>query len=229
MSMTPAPASVPTWRQHLVALFVTFHIICVSLSALPNPPGLDNATLAQPEVRAELDDAATRVHNWIAWRDTPREQMDDLLVVARGYKRFADAAQARAATYLDLIDSTQSWHMFGGTPPRFPLVVLVEVRPENEKDFILFQDLRWGTSDSSAMNFRHRKVHENLYFHEGMSVGTIYAAYWARRWDAAHPERPAKVVRLVYLKLTTPSPDEVRAGKADRHPVRVQEFEWVRP
>lgn len=218
-------------RRNAVAVFVTVHIVCVLLDGgLPNPPGLDDTTLAQPEVRAELDDVMTRVHDRLPWRATPEEQLEDLLAVARAYDRFTGEARRRVAPYLNVIDSTQSWHMFGGTPPRFPLVLLVEVRPENESRFILFQDLNWGTAESSAMNFRHRKVHENLYFHEGFATWAPYARYWARRWDDAHPDRPAKVVRLKYLKLTTPTAEQVRDGDAGRHPeVAELRYEWVRP
>src|SRR5438045_1198671 len=129
--MGPSPESTPpasgrlsalllALRQNAVALFATFHIVCVFVyGALPNPPGLDDATLAQPEVRAELDDAMNRVPDWLVWRPTRKQMLEDLLGVARSYERFTGRARRLVTPYLDLIDSTQSWHMFGGTPPRF--------------------------------------------------------------------------------------------------------------
>src|ERR1051326_4964312 len=91
-------------RQNAVALFATFHIVCVFVYALPDPPGLDNATLNQPEVRAELDDAMSRVHDWVPWRPTPQQQLEDLLAVARTYDRFTSRARRRVTPYLNLID-----------------------------------------------------------------------------------------------------------------------------
>jgi hypothetical protein len=215
----PMPAP-PTWRQHLVALFVTFHIVCVLIYALPRPPAVDDAILEHPEVKAELA-------NWPSWL---AGRYRDLLAVVRGYTRVTDAARRRVTTYVELIGSTQSWHMFGGTPPRFPLVFVVEVWPEGGREFMLYQDLNWGTPDSRAMNFRHRKVHENLAAWEGKRMWSAYAAYWARLWDDTHPDHPARWVRLSCTRLTTPLPQEVRAGDTDRHPeTGLQSSVWERP
>ena len=120
--------------------------------------------------------------------------------------------------------------MFGGTPPRFPLVLVVEVRPQGEDDYVLFQDLRWGTADSAALNFRHRKVHEALGARASRREWNAYATYWARRWDETHPERQARKVRLSFTRLTTPPPGQVRAGNPDRRPeTGLDRFEWDRP
>src|SRR5262249_62083901 len=140
---------------------------------------------------------------------------DATLGVVRGSTRFLARIRRTVEPYLELAGSTQSWHMFGGTPPRFPLVFVVEVQPQGEPDFVLFQGLHWGTSDSAAMNFRHRKTHELLSYRGSPEDLSAYAAYWARRWDAAHPGRPAGRARLSYERLHTPSPEQVRRGDAD--------------
>ena len=61
--------------------------------------------------------------------------------------------------------------------------IVVEVRPEGGSEFVRFQDLHWGTADSRALNFRHRKAQELLSVHGGAGDWSAYAAYWARRWD----------------------------------------------
>jgi hypothetical protein len=217
-------------RRHLVALFVTFHIACVVVYALPRPPAVEGAILDDPEVRTELLTTAEAIHSCVPWRDTAEEQLQDLLAFARGYTTATDRARAVITPYLRLADSTQSWHMFGGTPPRFPLVLEVEVRPEKESQYILYQDLRWGTEDSAAMNFRHRKVHENLAFWGSGASKDAYARYWALRWDEEHPGRPAAAVRLSFTRLTTPSPERVRNGDAGRKPdPGTRPHVWVRP
>ena len=69
------------------------------------------------------------------------------------YARGLDRVQRWVAPYLDATASSQIWQMFGGTPPRAPLVFVVEVRAAGARDFVRFKDLRWGTADTAAMNF----------------------------------------------------------------------------
>jgi hypothetical protein len=230
MSATPSPPPTSRWRRNAVALFVTFHITCVFLYALPRPPSVRDAILEHPEVKAELEASVGKLHELLPWRDTADEQLRDLLRIVRAYQSATDRARRLVSPYLNLVASTQSWHMFGGTPPRFPLVFAVEVRPRYESEYVLFQDLNWGTLDSAAMNFRHRKVHENLAAWEPDASWDQYARYWGRRWDERHPDRPARVVRLSVTRLTTPAPEAVRAGVADRHPEPgLQVHEWTMP
>ncbi len=227
---TPPDVPPPAWRQHTVALFVTFHLVCVFLYALPSPPVLTKEILDHPEVKAELDHSFGVLHGLVPWRDTPDAMRDDVFRAVLAYERFTGRLRARVAPYLETVGSTQSWFMFGGTPPRFPLVFVVEVQPRGEEDYVLFQDLHWGTPDSRLMNFRHRKTHELLNMQRpGSPDWVAYAAYWARRWDEAHPDRPARRVRLSYDRLTTPAPERVRAGDADRRAERVDPFVWERP
>jgi hypothetical protein len=213
-----------------VAVYATFHIACVTLYALPRAPAVDDAILEHPEVKAELEVSLGKIHDLFPWRDTAEEQLRDLLGVVRTYQTATDHGRRLVTPYLNLIASTQSWHMFGGTPPRYPLVFVVEVKPANEREYVLFQDLNWGTPDSAAMNFRHRKVHENLAAWEPEWSWDQYARYWARRWDELHPENPARGVRLSVRRLTTPTPGQVRAGDNDRQPERgLQVHEWTKP
>jgi hypothetical protein len=227
----PPPAPPPlSWRAHAIALFVTFHIVCVFLYALPSPPGLSEQILDHPEVKAELDHSFGVLHRLVPWRDSPEAMRDDVFRVVLAYDRALGRVRGRIDPYLETVGSTLSWHMFGGTPPRFPLVFVVEVWPEGGDDFVLFQDLHWGTADSRALNFRHRKVQELLSTDDGTADWSAYAAYWARRWDERHPDRPARRVRLSFLRLRTPLPGTVRSGDNDRRPEPVPDpFLWERP
>jgi hypothetical protein len=227
----PEPAPVPlSWRRHLAALFVTFHIVCVLIYVLPRPPALDDDVLDMPEVKVELDASVGAVNRQLHLRETDDDLVRDLFGLVRAYVEATNYARRYVTPYLELIDCTQSWNMFGGTPPRFPLVLMVDVKPAGEKDFVAYQDLSWGTPGSRALNFRHRKVHENLYFWRGWQDWDDYAAWWARRWDEQHPERPAGAVRLWFLRLKTPSAQQVRAGQSDRQPTTDdKERVWERP
>ncbi len=209
-------------RRQAVALFVTFHIVCVVIIALPAPPSTSDAILEHPEVKAELE----------SWRELVGDEVvKQVFQFVRAYARWTDAAKKIVTPYLELAGSApQNWHMFGGTPPRFPLVFVVEVKPIDEAAYVLYQDLNWGTADSAGMNFRHRKVHENLCAWESGVMWDHYARYWADRWDGEHPDRPADVVRLSATQLTTPPPEQVRAGNADRQPkTGLQVHIWRRP
>lgn len=205
--------------RHAIAVFVTFHIVGVVVYALPRPPAADESVLQHPEVRAELANGPIT-----------EAQARDLLAVARTYIAATDRGRSLVGPYLNLTGSGQSWHMFAGTPPRFPLVFVVEVQPRGEPDFVRFQDLNWCTADSAAMNFRHRKVQENLAAWASDSMWDLYARYWADRWDGLHPHRPANAVRQSVTRLTTPPPERVRAGDPDRHPEPgLQVHVWTRP
>src|SRR5262249_14439539 len=184
----------PGWRGHAAAAFVTFHLACVILYALPRPPALDDEVLENKEVAAELDHSFSALHRVLPWRATPRQVRDDVLEFVRGHVAGTARIRGVLPPSPDTGGSTQSWHMFGGTPPRFPLVFVVEVWPAGERRFVPFQDLNWGTADSRALNFRHRKVQELLVRDDsGMAA---WGAHWARRRDEAHPGPPARAGRL---------------------------------
>src|SRR5947209_17703612 len=74
-----------TWRAHAAALFVTFHLACVILYALPRPPVLDPDILEHPEVKAEMAQGFGALHRVIPWRDTPEQMRDEVLRVVLAY------------------------------------------------------------------------------------------------------------------------------------------------
>jgi hypothetical protein len=131
--------------------------------------------------------------------------------------------------YLEATGSTQSWNLFAGTPPKYPQVMQVEVFAPGSNGWQLFQDFSWGTPEFEATPFRHYEVHLNLIAPGWDRHRQWYANYWARRWNQQNPTRRAQYVRLSYLRLTTPSAEQVRAGNSDRKPTRVQEFVWPVP
>src|SRR5436309_7821379 len=96
--MTSSPTKLPqpplTWRAHAAALFVTFHLACVLLYALPRPPVLSPDVLEHPEVKAELDQAFGALHRLVPWRDTPEQMRDDVFRVVVAYTRATDRARA---------------------------------------------------------------------------------------------------------------------------------------
>src|SRR5438477_10901818 len=100
-------------RAHVAALFVTFHVTCVLIYALPRPPVLDQDILEHPEVKAEMEQGFGALHKAIPWRDTPEQMRDDVLRGVLTYTRFTSRLRALVEPYLETAGSTQSWHMFG--------------------------------------------------------------------------------------------------------------------
>jgi hypothetical protein len=131
--------------------------------------------------------------------------------------------------YLEATGSVQSWNMFAGTPPRYPQVFMVEIFPQGGAGWIPFQDMNWGSKDLENIHFRHVQVQGNLAAPGWDREREWYANYWARRWNRLHSSRPARYVRFYYWRLTTPSPDRIRAGDSNRHPQLVQDWIWEVP
>ncbi|MEW5849890.1 MAG: hypothetical protein AB2A00_13935 [Myxococcota bacterium] len=215
------PSTSSRWaraRPHLVALFVSFHLLSTVYYVLPYPPYFDDRTLALPEVKEEMGRFFGTLHKVFPVRATADELQKDLLDLVRFWMRIYFAGRKVFEPYMEAAGITQTWNMFGGTPPRLPRIMVIEVLPRGEKDFVPVMDLRWGTPDSDAMDFRHRKTHEILGLVGWDRQREQYAEYWARRWNAQHPDRPAHKVRLSYTQYRTPPIHEVKDGVMDRKP-----------
>ena len=85
-----------------------------------------------------------------------------------------------------------------------------EVKPRGERDWVLFQDGRWG---ADVIDHRHRKVRRQLSVGGRSGRRKEYATFLAKEWDALHPDRPAGQVKLFYVQQHTRTPAEVRAGE----------------
>lgn len=200
-------------RPQLVALFVTFHFLCIGIYLLPFPPRMDAKTLAMPDVRDEIHRVVQFFQQVGLLSPASGEAHAQLLGWVRRYEAVHQPMRQLARLYLEPIGSVQTWNMFGGTPPRRPRVILVEIQPQNTSGFQLYLDGRWGTSGDETFNFRHRKAQERLSVDGRKRERTEYARYWATRWNQAHPDQPAQAVRISFLELQTPPARAVQAGK----------------
>jgi hypothetical protein len=182
--------------------------------------------MKNPEVRNELALLFGTLHKMFPAEKSPEALQDRVMGYVRIYTNGYFSVRRVFEPYLEATGSTQSWNMFGGTPPRRPMVLMVEIKPRDEKDYVLYRDFNWGTAEAKQLNFRHRKTHEILGFGGWDRQREQYADYWARAWSREQPGRPAEWVRLYYLQLTTPTAERLRAGDRRRNPRRVQDFTW---
>lgn len=216
------------WRAHALAAGFLFHWLCVFIFIVPYPPHLDERTLNMPEVKEELGRFFANAQHYFPLYSSADELRAETMKFLRVYTDGYFAVRRWfAEPYLEWVGSTQSWNMFGGSPPRRPKSLMVEVRAAGEAAFIPFKDHRWGTADHDAANFRDFKTHEVLGLAGWDRQREWYADHWGREWNAAHPDRPADEVKMYYIQYTTPPARERLAdGTLDRKPQRVQEFVW---
>lgn len=213
------------WLDHVVAVWITFHLVVVVLHLIPTPPRTDKVALEIPEAAQEIDNVVQTLHG-TGWYDgSPEELREDLIAVVKRYKRWHTDATWFTRVYLDPIRSKQTWNMFGGGAKAHPKVMVVEIRPEGSETFEVFQDGRWG---GTVLGHRHRKVRRGLSLRGRTRQRREYAAFLARWWDDLHPDRPAAEVHMVYVVRDTLPAAQVRQG-VEAPEKRELSFRWKVP
>jgi hypothetical protein len=215
-----------TWKEKLLALFVTWHLVAVIVYVLPYPPYLDDESLRRPDSIEEMHILFGSLYPFFPWWETEQEMQTEVIAAARAYVDGYFKVRKVFEPYLEATGSTQTWNLFAGTPPKYPMVFMVDIFPEGGKEWVPFQDMNWGTPTYNATHFRHFEVMGHLAGPGWRHEREWYGNYWARRWNQLHPTRPARWVRFYYQRLTTPSAAQVQAGDTDRRPQRVQEWVW---
>lgn len=195
-----------------MAAFVTFHLTMVVLELLPNFPRVDDGALKIPDVAVEVDRITAQVAGWSGRQGDEEAVRDELLAVARSYKGFVDGIDGWTNAYLVPLGSEQTWNMFGGNARRFPRRMVVQVRPNHERELITVAEEGWGVDPSVALVHRHRKVSRHLSTRGFKYVRQAYAKWHARQWNEAHPDRSAAEVRVFFLESHTPTAAEARSG-----------------
>jgi len=201
------------WFHHLIAVWITFHLFAITVHLIPVPPRTDNAALEIPEVKKEIDRNVDLIHSTGLYDGTRAQLREDGIELVRAYTRKHKELTWFARAYLRPIGSTQYWNMFGGNAKEHPKVMVVEVQPRGERDWVVFQDGRWG---GTFVPHRHRKVRRYLGLRGRTGRRREYARYLARAWNAQHPDRPALRVKMYHVVHHTLPAAEVRAGTAPR-------------
>jgi hypothetical protein len=209
------PRARPAQRAwpHLRAAFFLFHVVAVTLLALPAPSGgMDRRTWSDPTVKAEFD----------AWRGRLAA-----IGVELDARSFEDQLFASASAFMDLraqvlapfkpyhlyFGTWQSWRMFIA-PHTHPTRLEIAVREGEAWRTVFFERSAEATWMRDVLdNDRMRSALFRYAWKNYASTWKEFGGWVAQRAAEDFPD--ADAVRLRYYRTTTRSAAEVRAGEAE--------------
>ncbi len=193
------------WPQVRAAV-VAFHLVAITLSALPSPEGgMNRATWADPTVQAEFAAWAGR------FGMEPKVFEERLWELASSYGSGYRVLLTPVRPYENLVGSEQSWKMFVA-PHRFPTRLEIAARPKGGAWEVLFYE------SSPTATWRREVLRlerlRSAIFRWGWPN---YATAWSKGCTAiaklALDDFPKMdEVRCRFWKAKSPSPAEARKG-----------------
>lgn len=194
------------WPQ-LRAALVAFHLVAITLSALPSPEGgLNRSTWSDPTVQAEF----------AAW--SARLGMDEAVFEERLWEfgnAYGDAYKkllTPVRPYEKLVGSEQSWKMFIA-PHRFPTRLEIAGRPDGGEWTVLFSESS-PTYTWREDLLRLERLRSSIFrwgwpnYSSAWSKGCIGLATLA---FADFPD--VTEVRCRFWKARSPSPEQAASGE----------------
>lgn len=194
------------WWPQVRAVLVAFHLVAITLSALPSPEGgLNRATWSDPTVQAEFSAWAAR----LGMEQGAFE--DQLWTFANAYGSGYRQLLTPVRPYEQLVGSEQSWKMFIA-PHRFPTRLEIAGRAKDGAWTVLFAESS-PTATWHADLLRLERVRSAI-FRWGWPN---YASAWSKGCIAfarlAFSDFPAlDEVRCRFWKAKSPSPEEAASG-----------------
>ncbi len=195
-----------SWLAHARALFVTFHLVAISLLALPAPEGAMNREhWRDPTVQAEL----------AAWATVlgvePDRLEEHLWRLALGYEDWRDRVLAPFALYYDWCHTVQSWRMFVA-PHRHPTRLQIALHERGQwRTLFVERDRAHAWRARQLGSYRFRSVIFRLGWSSYETDRHHFADWVARQAALDFPD--ADRVRVELVRFRTLSPQEVRAGR----------------
>ncbi len=158
------------WWKHARAAFVTFHLVAIGLSALPNAgEGLNRKAWQDPTVRDEFA-------RWAGYLHTDVDALQDkAYVVAKAAADARNAALVPFRPYLHWSGTNQSWKMFVAAH-KYPTRMQIQSRREGGEWETVFEE----GSDTATWNraaFATERMRASI-FVWGWST-------YANRWKSA--------------------------------------------
>jgi hypothetical protein len=217
MASSPAANSPPVraWR-HLRGAFVAFHVIAVTVGALPaTNHALKRSAWKDPTVQAEISAWADRLGTD---RETLTSQLWDL---ALGWYRLRNTLLTPFRPYLDHGHLDQGWQMFIA-PHTWPTRLRIEEQRGGVEWTALYEEVS-PTATWMAPTLRVERLRAAIFRWGWASYADAYhigCTALARRRFEESPETTR--VRCRFSKVETPSAAEVIAGDEP-------ELRWVFP
>ena len=201
---------------HLRAAFVLFHVLAITLMAIPAPGGgMQRSSWKDPTVQSEFA-VWTELFNNLGWELTQPQLEEHLWTVATGYMKQRNAVLQPLRPYYRYTGSQQSWRMFVA-PHRWPAKLRIDIKT----------DERWSTiyvARDPELDWRegqlgHDRMRSAIFRFGWPSYRGSYNGF--TRWvaDRAAEDFPeASHVKVLLLKQQTASAEQVLEGEA--YPVK---------
>lgn len=192
------------------AVFVAYHIVAITLQALPAPAGgMSRTAWKEPTVQGEIASWTERINTWTGRSLTPAEAEDWLWDFATGFMDAREKVLAPFQPYYRYCGTWQSWRMFVA-PHRFPARLHIDVREggtwrpvfEERSEELTWMETELGHDRLRSGIFRYA-------WPQYRSTWKLFGKYMARRAAEDFPE--ADAVRLRFFEYRTRSPEEVLA------------------
>ena len=196
----------PRWREHLLGVFVLYHLGAVLAGSVPAAVGgLNRKSWKNPTVAAELD----------AWHETlsgvgmsaDREAFEDgLYTVAVRTVRIQKALTAPFTHYYATVGTKQSWRMFVAPMIR-PAALRIEGRMGPDDAWSPLYVHHSDEHDFAARQLRYSRVRPLLFelaWPKSKANWTRFGRFLASEAFEAHPE--LSEVQLVWERRKSPGP-----------------------
>ncbi|MCO4744708.1 MAG: hypothetical protein KC912_07965 [Proteobacteria bacterium] len=207
--MATSPSKPGAWA-YVRAAFIAFHLVAISLMAMPAPGGgMSRSAWKDPTVQAEFRAWTDRV-NAMGADVTQQEFEDRLWDFATGFMKARTKVLAPLGPYFKYTGAKQSWRMFVA-PHRFPARLEFRVRIDGD-----WQTIYRARSDEYTWlgtELDHDRM-RSAQFRYGWSqyAGTYrrFSDHYAARALEDYPD--ADAFMSVFYKYRTLSPEEARSG-----------------
>lgn len=200
------------WRAHGIAAFVAFHLLAVTLHAMPSAGGgLNRSAWRDPTVQGEFATWAGRL-TALGFPITTAELDERLWAFANGFEGARGWVLAPFQPYYRYAGTWQSWRMFVA-PHRYP--GRLEIRVDRGGGFEPLYVARSDTYDWRSRWFDHDRMRASVFRYSWRHYKASrreFTDWVAAQVAADHPD--VQRVEVGFVRYRTRSPDEVRAGVA---------------
>ena len=196
--------------RHLRAAFVLFHLVAITLMALPAPGGgLDRKQWGDPTVQAEFRAWNGRFHA-LGLHMTDAQFEDRLYVAARAVTDVRSVVLKPFGPYYRMCGTSQSWRMFVA-PHTYPERLHIDLEEHGAWRPLYIE--RHPTATWRGAQLDHDRVRSAIFRYAWSRYKSTYVQFADWTAEQARSDFPeATRIRLRYWKQRSPSAAEVRRG-----------------